>query len=159
MVTGSNKERLEQEIANLISFISDGRTAFFLETGHSLESSDEFINHFQTMELFQSTKEFVQLDLNIQLFYIKLACYYDLISKKKWGDVKTQRNAFAHDLTNMIFNKRVKYNFLIYKVSENFKKVAYLFYSEEDGTDPLAKTLELNLHEDINSFLTVWKAK
>lgn len=45
MLTGTNKERLEEEIANLIKFIAEGRELFFKETGFSLQSSDNWLNH------------------------------------------------------------------------------------------------------------------
>jgi hypothetical protein len=157
MLKGSNKERLEQEIANLIILIGDGRKLFFKTTGYSLTSPDTFFNHFYTMELFQDKKRFIQLDLNIQLLYIKLSSYYQAVLPKKTTGIKTSRNAFSHYLTDLIFNKKVKYNFFLYKVSKNFKKVEYLFYSEESKNDEvLTKILTLDLDQDINDFLAIW---
>lgn len=159
MLAGTNKERLEQEIANLIGFICEGREVFFKESGLSLNSSDNFLNHFVCKELFQKHRALIQLELNIQLIYIKLASYYQLQSKEKVGEVKKQRNAFAHELTDLIFNKRVKYNFFLHKVSENFRRVQFIFYQEDapNGTDNmLVKTLTLELHKDINDFITIW---
>ena len=161
MLKGSNTERLEQEIAHLISFISEGRELFFKKTGNSLASNDEYVNHLKTIELFQEDKALIQLDLNIQLLYIKLSSYYDGMSKKWSRDVRVPRNIFAHKLTDLVFNKKVKYNFFIYRVSNNFKKVKYLFYSEQlvVADNSTTKVIELNLHKDINDFLEVWKNK
>ena len=159
MITGSNKERLEQEIANLIQLISDGREFFFKESGLNRNSSDSFFNHWKSKELFQAHIELRQLELNIQLFYIKLASYYQLLSNSKNRDVKKQRNAFVHELTDLIFSKRVEYNFFLHKVTKNFKKIQFIFY-EENSTENegLSKTLDLELDKDINDFIAVWTA-
>ncbi len=157
MLTGSNKERLEQEIANLIDLISNGRTFYFQKTGFSTKSSNNFLGHWKSKELFQAHLELRQLELNIQLLYIKLASYYQLVVDNKIGNVKKQRNAFAHELTDLIFNKRVKYNFFLHKVTENLKKVQFVFY-EEASTDEqgLVKTLDLDLDKDITDFILAW---
>ena len=159
MITADNKGRLEQEIANLITFIDSGRAIFFRRTRLSLDSSDEFLGNLESMEIFQD-EEMIQLDLNIQLFYIKLSSYYSLVSKHKVKEVKVPRNSFAHEHTDLIFNRRVPYNFFIYKVAKNFKKIAYLFYS--DATDDVeqdisVRVLELDLDKDIKEFLTIWR--
>jgi hypothetical protein len=157
MLTGSNKERLQQEIGNLIKLISDGRTFFFRKTRFTVNSSDNFLNHFTCIELFNSHQELTQLELNIQLLYIKLSSYYQLVSDKKMETLKKPRNAFAHDFTDLIFNKRVRYNFFLYKVSENFKRVEFLFYTENPiGGDPEVKTLDLDLDNDIKDFIAIW---
>lgn len=155
MIAGNNKERLEQEIAHLITFVSEGRGLFFSLTGNSLDSSDEMMNHFTVIDLFQTHKGLIQLYLNIQLLYIKLSSYYSIASE---GDFKSKgirlpRNAFAHDWNDIVFDGKVKYNFLIYKVSRNFKKVMYMFYGEDEA---VVKTVVLYIHEDINHFLSVW---
>lgn len=72
--------------------------------------------------MFQEHLELRQLELNIQLFYIKLTSYYQLISSKNKDAVNKHRNAFAHELTPLIFNKKIRYNFLLHKVTKNFKK-------------------------------------
>lgn len=160
MIAGNNKERLQQEIANLIAFISDGRELFFDLTANNLNSSDEMINHWTVMDLFQTHKELIQLDLNIQLLYIKLSSYYSISSKNdcKSKGIRLPRNAFAHHLNNLIFDGKVKYNFFIYKVSQNFKKIMYMFY-QEDGNEEdeaLVKTVTLDIDEDIKRFIEVW---
>lgn len=160
MIAGNNKERLQQEIAKLIEFISEGRELFFDLTGNNLNSSDEMINHWTVMDLFQTHNGLIQLDLNIQLLYIKLSSYYSIESKDdfKSKGIRLPRNVFAHDWNNLVFNGKVKYNFLIYKVSQNFKKVMYMFY-QEDGDEEgktVAKSETLDIHEDIKRFLEVW---
>ncbi|MDE2096051.1 MAG: hypothetical protein KGL39_02280 [Patescibacteria group bacterium] len=160
MLTKSNKERLEQEIANLIDLISTGRNFFFQKTGFNVRSSNNFLNHWKSKELFQAHLELRQLELNIQLLYIKLASYYQLISDKKVGNVKKQRNAFAHELTNLIFSKKVKYNFFLHKVTENFKRIQFVFYEENPVSgDGLVKTLDVDLDKDINDFILSWMKK
>ena len=154
MLTGSNQKRLEQEVANLIDFITRGRDFFFQKAGLNRNSSDDFLNHWAVKELFQAHLELRQLELNIQLFYIKLSSYYQLLSDGKGAKLKKQRNAFAHELTDMIFSKRVQYNFFLHKVTKNFKKIQFVFY-EESGGD-LVKTVDLNLDKDINKFITTW---
>lgn len=160
MIAGNNKKRLEQEIANLITSISKGRELFFDLTNNSLDSSDEAMNHFTIMDLFQTHKGLIQLDLNIQLLYIKLSSYYSIASKDDFKSKKNRlpRNAFAHDWNDLVFDGKVKYNFLIYKVSHNFKKVTYMFYREDgDEQDEVeVKTVVLDVHEDINHFLSIW---
>lgn len=157
MLTSSNKERLEQEIANLIRFISDGREFFFKKTGLNRNSSDDFLNHWKSKELFQTHLELRQLELNIQLFYIKLSSYYKLLSNAKDRSLKKQRNAFAHELTDLIFDKRAKYNFFLHKVSQNFKKIQFVFYEENPpDEEDFTRTLELDLDKDINDFIKVW---
>lgn len=158
MLTRTNKERLEQEIANLIKFIAEGREIFFKEANFSLQSSDSWLNHFISKELFHKHPELIQLELNIQLLYIKLSSYYQLVPDGKTKDLKRPRNAFAHELTDLIFNKRVKYNFFLHKVSENFKKIEFIFYEEgsNENNEIFVKNLDLNLHDDINDFLSVW---
>lgn len=159
MIAGSNKERLEQEIANLIGFISDGREYFYRLTGNTIHSSDEMMNHFDVMELFQTHKELIQLDLNIQLLYIKLSSYFTITSKatSRSKGILVPRNAFAHDLADLVFDGRVKYNFFLYKVSLNFKKIEFLFYEESPGDEPKVKIVPLDLDGDINQFLDIWK--
>lgn len=157
MIAGSNRERLEQEIANLIRFISDGREFFFQKTGFNRNSSDGFLNHWKSKELFQAHLELRQLELNIQLFYIKLSSYYKLLSNLKDQSLRKPRNAFAHELTDLIFNKRTKYNFFLHKVSQNFKKIQFVFYEEKpQDEDDFTRTLELDLDKDINDFIQVW---
>lgn len=157
MLAGSNKERLEQEIANLILFISKGREYFFEKTSNDINSSDDLMNHFEIMGLFQSDENLIQLDLNIQLFYIKLASYYDLLSKDR-GNINVQRNMFAHHNNDLIFHGRVKYNFLLYKATKNFKKVQYLVYSEDakPEEESTVKTIDLDLDNDVNEFISLW---
>ncbi len=158
MLASSNKERLEQEIANLIRLISLGREVFFTKTGHTLDSSDNFLDHFVSKELFQTDSVLIQLELNIQLLYVKLSSYYQLTSSSKATALKKLRNAFSHELTDLIFNKRVHYNFFLHKVTENFKKVLFIFYEEDAKTldKTLTKTLILDLDLDINNFLSTW---
>ncbi len=160
MIAGNNKGRLEQEIANLITFISEGRELFFSLTGNNLDSSDEMLNHFTVMDLFQANRELIQLDLNIQLLYIKLSSYYSITSKDDFKNkrIRLPRNAFAHDWNELVFDGKVKYNFLIYKISHNFKKVTYMFYKEDgdEKDEAVIKTVVLDIHEDINHFLSVW---
>lgn len=159
MVTLKNKERLEQEISNLINLIARGRAFFFAQTETSLESSEDWFDHFATKDLFQKHLELIQLELNIQLLYIKLPAYYDLLDEK--GALKKPRNAFAHELTDLIFSKRVKYNFFLHNVTCNFKKIEYLFYTEGSGESEGsvdATPLILNLDEDIGFFLEKWKS-
>ncbi len=160
MIAGNNKERLEQEIANLIAFISEGKELFFSLTGNSINSSDEMMNHFSVLDLFQTNKGLIQLDLNIQLLYIKLSSYYSIVSKDDFRSkgIRLPRNAFAHDWNDLIFDGKVKYNFLIYKVSHNLKKVVYMFYKEDgdEKDEAVVKTIVLDIHEDINHFLGVW---
>lgn len=108
-----------------------------------------------------SYPELAQLELNIQLLYIKLPSYYELIanSEAKKVAVRKARNAFAHELTDLMFNKRVKYNFFLHKVAENFKKVQFIFYEEDnEGSEKevLSKTFDLELDKDINNFLAIW---
>lgn len=133
---------------------------FFSLTGNSLDSSDEMINHFTVIDLFQTHKGFIQLDLNIQLLYVKLSSYYSIASKEDFGSrlIRLPRNAFAHDWNDLVFDGTVKYNFLIYKVSHNFKKVMYMFYKEDGAEEDevFVKTVVLDIHEDINHFLSVW---
>jgi len=158
MLAGTNKERLEQEIAALIDFISEGRRFFFNATGYSRSSSDNYVNHFVSKEVFHSHRELKQLELNIQLLYIKLASYYAVLNDSKGqGRVKKARNVFAHELTDLIFKKRVKYNFFLHKVSENFKRIQFIFYEETpEGNDLLSKTFDIELDKDINDFLKEW---
>lgn len=163
MIAVTNRQRIEQEIANLVSFISGGRNFFFDRTGLSRESPNEWFDHFQTKDLFQDYPELRQLELNIQLFYIKLSCYYQLISNKKRDSINKQRQAFAHELTDLIFNKRVKYNFFLHKVTKDFKKIEFIFYEEDENKlkwegSILSKTLDLELDKDINEFLEEWKS-
>jgi hypothetical protein len=98
----------------------------------------------------------MQLELNIQLLYIKLSAFYAASSIGENKKLKEARNAFAHDLTNLIFNSRVKYNFFLHKVSENMKIVQFLFYEEEEelesGNKQKVRTVDLNLDKDINNF-------
>lgn len=161
MITTSNKERLEQEIANLITFISNGRDIFFQKTGLGINSSNDWFDHFKTKDLFQEHLELRQLELNIQLFYIKLSSYYQLILGKKNESINKQRNAFAHELTDLIFSKRIRYNFFLHKVTKNFKKIEFIFYEEDEDKlkkegSILSKTLDLNLDKDINDFISIW---
>lgn len=157
MIGGNNKERLQQEIGYLGSFISEGRSIFFELTNNSLESPDEYMDNFTIMELFNTNRDLIQLNLNVQLFYIKLASYYAITAKEKSKrkDIKVPRNAFSHDLTDLIFNKKTDYNFFIYKVSKNFKKIIYLFYTGE-ADQPETKAIELNIDKDIREFLDIW---
>ncbi|MDO8530158.1 MAG: hypothetical protein Q7S10_02015 [bacterium] len=155
MITGSNKERIEQEILSLIKFIINGRVFFFQKTGFSLQSSDDFQNHWESKELFQSYSELRQLELNIQLFYIKLSSYYKLVSREKVSSVAKPRNAFAHELNPIIFKGQVKYNFFLHKVTKNFKKVQFAFYEENNGGN--TKALDLDLDKDINEFINIAK--
>lgn len=159
MLTSSNKERLEQEIANLINFISEGRSFFFKKSGGGLNSSDDFLNHFVSKDLFNAHPELKQLELNIQLLYIKLAAYYELVSKDKIEAINWQRNAFAHATTDLIFNRRAKYHFFLHKVSHNFKKIRLIFVEETEAEDhdlqDSSKVLDLDLNKDINDFLFV----
>lgn len=85
MMASSNRERLEQEIVQLIYFIVEGRNFFFEKTGYSANSPDDFLNHFKSKELFAAHRELVQLELNIQLLYIKLSSYYRLVAKGSAG--------------------------------------------------------------------------
>ncbi len=160
MIGLKNKKRLEQEIAHLVSFITEGRELFFKLTNTSLSSTNSYINHFTIMDLFQTNQDMIQLELNIQLLYIKLSSYYYITEKNKSQskNIKIPRNVFAHDWNDLVFNKKIKYNFMLYKVSENFKKVMYLFYNEEqkDTDKPEVKSVELNIHSDINDFLEIW---
>ncbi len=157
MITGSNKERLEQEIANLIDLVRGGREFFFEKSGLSLSSSGDWFNHWKSKELFQEHLELRQLELNIQLFYIKLASYYELIDHENL-DVSTRRHAFAHDRTRHIFGKDVNYNFFLHKVAQNFKKVQVVFYEErpKDGENGLVESRDLELDRDINDFIFTW---
>ncbi len=157
MLKGSNKERLEQEIANLIVFICNGRSFFFQKTGFDVNSSNNWLNHWKSKELFQKHLELRQLELNIQLLYIKLSSYYQLISSNKVRDTKKLRNVFAHGLTSMVFNKKAKYNFFLHKVTENFKKIQFIFYEENpEQLEGLIKPLNLNLDKIINDFIIIW---
>lgn len=155
MLTGSNRNRLEQEIANLITFIVDGREKFFEVTGNSFNSLDNLVNHWEIIDLFQKHSELIQLELNIQLFYIKLSSYYDLIGEKN-SSVNIKRNVFAHALSNLVFSKKIKYNFILYRVSENFKKIVFLFYKEESFEKMESKNISLDLDKDIKDFLLIW---
>jgi hypothetical protein len=164
MISGSNKERLEQEIANLIDFISKGRFFFFKKTGLSLKSPNSWFDHWKSKDLFQKYIKLRQLELNIQLFYIKLSSYYKLTLNKKSASINKQRQAFAHELTDIIFNKRVKYNFFLHKVTKNFKKIQFIFYEDDANKlkkegSILSKTLDLDLDKDINDFIDTWKSK
>lgn len=156
MLSTSNKERLEQEIANLIDLISKGRTFFFKQSGLSLESSDDWFDHWKSKELFQTHFELRQLELNIQLFYIKLSSYYKLTSNDKSKGINKQRQAFAHELTDIIFSERVEYNFFLHKVTENFKKIEFIFYGENNSDGKGIAVLDLNLDKDINDFIKSW---
>ncbi len=157
MLSGSNRERLEQEIANLIDLISNGRKFFFQETGLSTSSSGEWFDHWKTKELFQKHLELRQLELNIQFLYIKLESYYKLIEDaEKIEGVKEPRLAFAHHLTQKIFGGKIEYNFFLHKVSENFKKVQIVFYDENPSDKELVRSIDLNLDKDINDFIKVW---
>ena len=158
MLSATNKERIEQEIVSLIKFISDGRRLFYKITGFSRDSSDNFLNHFVSKDIFSSYPELTQTELNIQLLYVKLASYYELIRESKArNEVKKARNAFAHELTDLIFNKRVNYNFFLHKVSENFKKLQFIFYDETaEGQQVLSKIFDIQLDKDINDFLKIW---
>jgi hypothetical protein len=154
MHSGNNRERLQHEIAALIKFISDGREFFFQKSGQSLESSDDYLNWMVCMELFSKHPELTQLELNIQLFYIKLSSYYELIGRND-VDVKRARNS-----TPQIFNGNVKYNFFLHKVAHNLKRVMFIFYKELDPTEPEAEsvqtTLEPELDSDIREFIRIW---
>ena len=160
MIASSNKERLEQEILTLVTLICDGRSFFFQKTNLNIESSDLWFDHFRTKDLFQEYLELKQLELNIQMFYIKILSYYQLISSGKSNSINKQRQAFAHHLTDLIFNKRVKYNFFIHKVTQNFKKIEFIFYEEDakklsEQGNILSKTLDLDLDKDINDFISL----
>lgn len=160
MLAISNETRLEQEISNIIAFICEAREYFFKLTGYTLNSSDRFINFWETIDLFQSDKKLIQLDLNIQLLFVKLYSYYELVSNEEKEKVKIPRLAFAHALTPLIFHGKINYNFFLYKVSENFKRIAFLFYTENpDNDNPennVAHVQEINLDETIQSFLKIW---
>ncbi|MFA6446406.1 MAG: hypothetical protein WCW14_04140 [Candidatus Paceibacterota bacterium] len=158
MLATGNKGRLEQEIATLIGFIAEGRAFFFAKTGFSVESSDGFLNHFVSKEVLNGNVELNQLQLNIQLLYIKLSSYYKLLANSKEKGIRKPRNVFAHDLTDMVFGERVNYNFFLHKVSENFKRVQYVFY-DENGMEtfpPNVKSFDLELDKDIKDFLSIW---
>jgi len=158
MLTRSNKERLEQEIGSLIRFIAAGRDFFFKQTGFSVQSPDTFANHFVCKELFCKHPELIQLELNIQLLYIKLASYYKLTSRGTGRKISKERNVFAHELTDLIFQRRVRYNFFLHKASQNFKKLQFLFYDEEadHAKDPdWMKAVDLELDRDIKEFLAI----
>ncbi len=157
MLAETNKRRLEKEILNLIKFISKGRDFFFDKTGLSYGSSDNWFDHFLCKELFSKYPELVQLELNIQLLYVKLSSYYQLISSEKKITLIKPRNAFAHELTDLIFNKRVRYNFFFHKVTENFKKIQFIFYEEVNGETEkqLVTNLDLELDTDINYFFKI----
>ena len=57
MITGSNKQRIEQEIVSPINFVCKGREFFFQKTGLNLQSSDDWFNHFETKEIFHKYSE------------------------------------------------------------------------------------------------------
>ncbi len=159
MITGNNKTRLEQEIANLIHFIADGRAFFFAITGYSLISEDEFLNHWESKELFVEHSELRQLTLNIQLLYIKLASYYRLLGERQIEkEIRKKRLVFAHELTDVVFNKRVKYNLFLHKVTQNFREIEFIVYEEDptNDADMLVETLVLKLDDDIKNFLAIW---
>lgn len=159
MLESSNKERLEAEISRLISFIAEGREEFFRLTGNRLDSSDDFLNHWISKETFAKSRALSQTDLNIQLLYIKLSSYYDLIGADKAETTKIPRNAFAHHSSDLIFNGRVQYNFFLHKVSLNFKKFAYIFYKENAGEeldDHQSKMIIFELDRDIRDFLDIY---
>lgn len=157
MITSGTKERLEQEIAALIGFIAQGREIFFSKTGFSVNSPDNWLNHFVSKDILNGTVELNQLQLNIQLLYIKLAAYDELLSRED-TDIKTRRHMFAHPHTRHVFNRDVKYNFFLHKVSGNFKKIQFIFYEEESevGSEETIKIIDLELDKDIRSFLSIW---
>lgn len=164
MLSLSNKERLEQEIACLVKFISEGRQFFFEKTGEGLQSPDDYLNHWICKELVADHPEMQQLLLNIQLLYIKLSSYYaEVGSSPDERSLAKPRNAFAHHMTDIIFSGRVKYNFFVHKFSQNFKMIMFLFYETspegpaESEKEPVA--LEVELFEDINRFLETWSGK
>ncbi len=101
--------------------------------------------------------ELNQLQLNIQLLYIKLAAYDELLSREN-RDVSTRRHVFAHANTRHILGKDVKYNFFLHKVSENFKRVQFVFYDENGMEEfpPNVKSIDLELDKDIRNFLSIW---
>jgi hypothetical protein len=57
-----------------------------------------------------------------------------------------------------VFGKDVNYNFFLHKVSENFKKIQFIFYDEEgmDNPESAVKTVDLELDKDIRIFLQIW---
>lgn len=74
-------------------------------SGESLSSEDVWFNHFDTKDIFSNNSKLIQTDINVQMLYIKLYCYYELIKDKKLKDsVKVARLAFAHSLNDSIFN-------------------------------------------------------
>ncbi|MDQ5957451.1 MAG: hypothetical protein QG614_426 [Patescibacteria group bacterium] len=157
MITFSPKQRLEQEISTLITFISYGRELYYEKTGFTRSSSKEWYNHWLCKELFNENEYLLQTDLNIQLLYIKLNSYYEIYPKEiRSTNTKLPRNAFAHAHNDEIFKGRVKYNYFLHKVSEDFSKFMYLFYAiDKENKDPI--TIELDLNEDINYFTNLWK--
>ncbi|MEN9852109.1 MAG: hypothetical protein RI996_52 [Candidatus Parcubacteria bacterium] len=158
MFTLNSSDRIQQELALLILLISEGREYFFKKMGTSLTSPSQYINHFVVMDLFGGDKIFQQLELNIQLLYIKLHAYYsELKIQNKVESLSRIRNVYAHNKTNQLFNKKVSdYNFMIWKVSKNFKKIEYLCYVIGQA-ETETKTLLLNIDSDISDFLYIWK--
>jgi hypothetical protein len=140
----------------LVLLLQAGRF-FFKKTGLSVNSSDNWLNHFVSKEVLNGTIELNQLQLNIQLLYIKLASYDELLSRENL-DVSTRRHVFAHVHTRHVFGKDVNYNFFLHKVSENFKKIQFIFYDEEgmDNPESAVKTVDLELDKDIRIFLQIW---
>lgn len=130
---------------------------FFNKTDFSVNSPDNWLNHFVSKEILNGTLELNQLQLNIQLLYIKLAAYDELLSQEN-TDIKTRRHIFAHSHTRHVFNREVKYNFFLHKVSENFKKIQFIFYEEESETtsQETIKVIDLELDKDIKNFLSIW---
>jgi hypothetical protein len=159
MITFNSKNRLEQEISSIITFICEGRNIFFEMSGESLSSEDVWFNHFDTKDIFSNNSKLIQTDINVQMLYIKLYCYYELIKDKKLKDsVKVARLAFAHSLNDSIFNGEKNYNYFLHKVSKNFNRFCYVFYTTtKNSEDSESKSLDLELDKDINNFLTSWQ--
>jgi hypothetical protein len=158
-VETSNKERLEGEISALITFLADERQEFFRLTENSLDSSDDFLNHFISKETFAKSKILGQAALNVQLLYIKLCSYYELTSAQELKSVRLPRQAFAHHSTDLIFCERTQYNFFFHKVSHNFRRFAYIFYKEnvgEEFDEKSSKMLIFELDKDIKAFIDLW---
>ena len=159
MITFNPKNRLEQEIGSIISFICEGRDVFFEISGESFSSEDVWFNHFETKDIFSQNSKLLQTDINVQMLYIKLYCYYELIGDKKLKDsVRVARLAFAHALTSSIFHGEKNYNYFLHKVSKNFNRFCYVFYTlTKDSENSESKSLDLELDKDINNFLTLWQ--
>lgn len=157
MIAPDNKARLEQEIATLIFLISKGREVFFQATGESRSSVIEWFDHWVTKELFVENEELQQLELNLQLLYIKLTSYYEELGLDKDLDLSTRRQAFAHSQTKHIFGPEAKYNFFLHKVTKNFGKVQFIFYEERTDGTYNSTTVDLDLDVDIANFLSTWR--